>query len=220
MQASLVKGVNARVAKDNVSFASLGLTAPDIEIIYEMNGTAVRSWRPDRAVNRLQGFVKGMGYYIVAKNAIELPVVAAEQPLLVLKMTGLPEPVSHGVQELVVTLTNQSDIPVETDRTPLEVVISRHRGLFFDMDGGQVAERDEEHLIPFNNTLWQMEEAGEELILRLQEGMVVPPHESLAFMLACGYNEQPDAGVLDAFVRCRLNPYAFVSNTDQLFFRY
>lgn len=62
---------NAIVAKTTATFASVGLTALNTEIVYKI-GAALQSWVPGRAINGISGFEAGKGYYLVAKVDMDL----------------------------------------------------------------------------------------------------------------------------------------------------
>lgn len=65
---------NAVVAKAEVSFVDAGLTADNTEIIYEI-GAAIKSWKPGRPINGITGFETDKGYYLVAKQAMDLTAI-------------------------------------------------------------------------------------------------------------------------------------------------
>lgn len=64
------------VAKSTVSFAAAGFTADNIHIIFKADGD-LQSWVPGRLINGITGFETDKGYYIVAKQNINLNAVLA-----------------------------------------------------------------------------------------------------------------------------------------------
>jgi hypothetical protein len=66
----------ACVAKQTTSFASAGLDASNINIIYEV-GNPLKSWVPDRSINAITGFTADKGYYIVPKIDMDLTTYVA-----------------------------------------------------------------------------------------------------------------------------------------------
>lgn len=64
-------GFFACVAKVTISFADAGINALNTTIIYRVSGD-LRSYRPDRIINGITGFEAGKGYYIAAKQDMDL----------------------------------------------------------------------------------------------------------------------------------------------------
>jgi poly(3-hydroxybutyrate) depolymerase len=62
---------NVAIAKQTVSFASMGLSSENIAIIYEVRNP-IYSWRPERQINAITGMVAGRGYWIVPKSDLDL----------------------------------------------------------------------------------------------------------------------------------------------------
>lgn len=64
-------GFFACVAKATISFVDAGITALNTTIIYRVSGD-IKSYRPDRIINGITGFEQGKGYYISAKQDMDL----------------------------------------------------------------------------------------------------------------------------------------------------
>jgi hypothetical protein len=70
----LAGGFFACVAKATISFVDAGITALNTTIIYRVSGD-LRSYRPDRIINGITGFEAGKGYYIIAKQDMDLTAI-------------------------------------------------------------------------------------------------------------------------------------------------
>lgn len=66
----------AVVAKTSISFASAGLDATKVRIIYEV-GDPLKSFIPGRAINAISGFTQDKGYYIVPLISLDLSAILA-----------------------------------------------------------------------------------------------------------------------------------------------
>lgn len=62
---------NAIVAKATVAFSAAGITSTNTEIIY-LVGNPLKSYVPGRPINGISGFESGKGYYMVAKQDMDL----------------------------------------------------------------------------------------------------------------------------------------------------
>jgi hypothetical protein len=59
------------VAKTDVSFLDAGLSTINTRVVYKV-GPSLDSWRPERGINGITGFEKDQGYYVVAKEDMDL----------------------------------------------------------------------------------------------------------------------------------------------------
>jgi hypothetical protein len=86
---------NAIVAKATVSFLSAGITSDNTEIIYQVDGD-LKSYKPGRAINGISGFTANKGYYLIAKQDMDLtsivvpPVVTVPQLIAPATFTATP----------------------------------------------------------------------------------------------------------------------------------
>jgi hypothetical protein len=67
---------NVVVARATATFSSAGITALNTEIIYEASGT-LKSYVPGRQINGVTGFEENKGYYIIAKQDMDLSNLVA-----------------------------------------------------------------------------------------------------------------------------------------------
>jgi hypothetical protein len=75
---------NAVVAKSTISFVDAGITSDNTEIIYKVDD-ALQSYKPGRAINGISGFVANQGYYLIAKQDMDL------SGILVPPLTGISQ---------------------------------------------------------------------------------------------------------------------------------
>lgn len=66
----------AIVAKTSISFASAGLDATKVRVIYEV-GDPLKSFIPGRAINAITGFTQDKGYYMVPAVDLDLSAIVA-----------------------------------------------------------------------------------------------------------------------------------------------
>ncbi len=62
---------NVVVAKQTIAFVDAGITGTNTEVVYLVD-TALQSYVPGRSINGISGFVANKGYYLVAKQAMDL----------------------------------------------------------------------------------------------------------------------------------------------------
>jgi hypothetical protein len=71
MANNILQGFNVVVAKTNIAFTTAGLNSTNLQIIYKVSGS-LQSYIPGRAINGITGFETDKGYYLVAKQALDL----------------------------------------------------------------------------------------------------------------------------------------------------
>ncbi len=75
MANNIFVGPNSCVSKVTQPFSSIaGINANTIEIIYEV-GAVLKSFVPGRTINGITGVVADKGYYVVAKQNVDLTTV-------------------------------------------------------------------------------------------------------------------------------------------------
>jgi hypothetical protein len=65
---------NVATAIQTIPFNELGINSTNTAIIYVI-GSALKSYMPGRGINGITGFEIGKGYYIIAKQDIDLESV-------------------------------------------------------------------------------------------------------------------------------------------------
>jgi hypothetical protein len=71
MANNITVGPNAVVAKAASSFVDAGITGTNTTVIYRV-GASLASYKPGRPINGVTAFEEGKGYYLVAKQAMDL----------------------------------------------------------------------------------------------------------------------------------------------------
>lgn len=62
------------VAKQTITFDEIGITELNTAIIYQ-TGNPLKSYIPGRTINAITGFSEGQGYYIIARQDMDLSSV-------------------------------------------------------------------------------------------------------------------------------------------------
>jgi len=90
MANNIKNGFNAIVAKTTISFVDAGINGTNTEIVFLVDGVDLKSFVPGRAINGISGFVANKGYYMVAKQDMDL------ESMVVPPVTGVSQLAAPG----------------------------------------------------------------------------------------------------------------------------
>ena len=77
MAANIYTGFNVAVAKQTIGFVDAGINSDNIFIIFRIEADKIVSYDPTRGINGISGFEQAKGYYIIAKQQIDLSAIVS-----------------------------------------------------------------------------------------------------------------------------------------------